>query len=1009
MVSYGRSGGTLPDCTSIENFPIGEKIPLNLMNKDTGYQEGYITSVLDISKRTCDNNKYTGALEVSFWETGTYKDLVAVIPVNVGRGWYAATLASGVGETAYLENGGLRSFYMCNVGTDGKINFDINSGSSGDWCKGIFLPTWDEKQTICDTVSIADSNAMVNRAKLCIQQAASQYKQGKRNFVTECGTFSLGKPPAPKVGGQCQEFMESWKCDLMYNVCDPVVCPTSRCNLGGAMTVDNVVQTGVIGGIALCLPNFGIPPVGGKVLVPVCLTGIHAGLENWQSMMKAVQACMEESLKTGKEIGICDELKSIYLCQFFWNQFSPILKLGVPKLTELITGTTKAGAEYLNVNQAFDNAVSSAKYITDYYGVNMWNAIKARTTSSVGTDICQAFVSLTYPNQINLFDEMTTPESPPQIHAFFSETSLQTITTPPISQYKINWHIYAGKDQSVYYVVTLRQPPSKSYYVIPESQLVASGFIEKGDYVDTTRDMQVAAGYKEVCIQLSGPGIGVKDYCGFGSVGTAFAINYLKENYLKDQVSTEVNSEKECISGSGSLSPLLLTPNIQSGVQEALSPQIYNRGIVRVCSSGNPGAGVEETRWSRVGTCSGKVYCWLDTKSVENSIKNLGLLNMSLSEAEKLSNYYLGKEGNWNDATCAIKFMDAQTTEFKNKINLNTQTDADITYASLASIEDQLKTMITKCINDRWKARAQMEIGLLHNAIVDNMIESVNNNRAIHVGTGGTSIIITPSTTPSSSKNCIAAWRDESGSIISSAVIGHTVKLVLTGTCKGTLYNFEIVEKGGVSFLDSGIKSITTIDFKNNRAETSYIFNKEGNYYFYVTSILPDFISKEVTSDNLQVTLPGGAGAKLELPVFFDYSSAVLTDVMKNNIRTNLKSRLDSEAISSFATIYIEGYASLEGEEQFNKALSADRAIAVKNFINQEFGTRLSSKYIVVTLSTDKDGPTGEFGVVSDADISKFAAALRQNNYKINVVIQNSEMKAINDKLAKNRRAVIRV
>ena len=44
-------------------------------------------------------------------------------------------------------------------------------------------------------------------------------------------------------------------CHLMFNVCDPVICPSSRCDFGGTYPVADVVQTGIVGSALLCLPN----------------------------------------------------------------------------------------------------------------------------------------------------------------------------------------------------------------------------------------------------------------------------------------------------------------------------------------------------------------------------------------------------------------------------------------------------------------------------------------------------------------------------------------------------------------------------------------------------------------------------------------------------------------------------------------------------------------------------------------------------------------------------------
>src|SRR4030042_2083461 len=101
-------------------------------------------------------------------------------------------------------------------------------------------------------MSLTESNRLVSRAQDAIAQAAKQ--AGKSTIVingqTYRGGISLGGEE-----GSCSDFMSPEDCRILFNVCDPVMCPASRCDLGGKFRVDNVVQTGIIGSLTLCLPN----------------------------------------------------------------------------------------------------------------------------------------------------------------------------------------------------------------------------------------------------------------------------------------------------------------------------------------------------------------------------------------------------------------------------------------------------------------------------------------------------------------------------------------------------------------------------------------------------------------------------------------------------------------------------------------------------------------------------------------------------------------------------------
>ncbi|GAG52342.1 unnamed protein product, partial [marine sediment metagenome] len=201
-------------------------------------------------------------------------------------------------------------------------------------------------------------------------------------------------------------------------------------------------------------------------------------------------------------------------------------------------------------------------------------------------------------------------------HGWFHETSFTTATVPPISQYKVFYHIYAGKDSGVYYSVYLRSPIGSSFYADVSRVDVASGYIERGGYASETRDMLEVSGYEKMCINVQG-----QEECGFKEVSTSFALDYLQDEYVKDQAErTDIKSEKECISGSASVYGMA-TPNVQAGVESVIEPQIYNQGVVRVCATSNPGEATDKTRWAEVGTCGGNIKCWLDKDSVKGAVE----------------------------------------------------------------------------------------------------------------------------------------------------------------------------------------------------------------------------------------------------------------------------------------------------------------------------------------------------------------------------------------------------
>ncbi|MBI2628846.1 DUF2272 domain-containing protein [Candidatus Pacearchaeota archaeon] len=544
--------------------------------------------------------------EVRYYETEPYKGMPAIVPIDLVNGWYAATrqtLPAFGNIKVYQDSGLVSSFWLCNVGKNGRAEFD--SGFGDDNCQQFNTFTG---QPATQFYGLSDSEAKRKVADSinALQQAASQYKPGVA-FVNILGRrIKVGNPATNNAITQCADFMSPKDCQLLFNVCDPVICPSSRCNLGGKYYVNDVVQSGIAGSLFLCLPNYKE-----GIFIPVCLTGVHAGIDNYVSILKASRDCLQESITTGRYVGICDEITAVYQCEFFWKQVSPILNVFIPKLLEFATGQggIRGGGEYLNVQAAWSNMQNSINFFTNQYGQSAFNAYKLRSTQDVGTQICKSFVSTKYPKK---FQTLIEPDSPPQFSAWFDEIKQSDATIPATSHYKVFYHIFAGKDSGVYYSVYLRDAPGESFFQPTGAVTVATGFVGRGEYTSEARDFTAPSGFKQLCVRVNG-----QEECGFKQVSTSFALDYLRDKYIQNQLTnTQITSERACISGtSGALS--LVNPNIQAGTEELINPQIYNSGIVRVCATNNPGGPTNIKRWLKVGYCDDqKVACWLDQNSI---------------------------------------------------------------------------------------------------------------------------------------------------------------------------------------------------------------------------------------------------------------------------------------------------------------------------------------------------------------------------------------------------------
>ncbi|MCK5624492.1 hypothetical protein KAI04_01490 [Candidatus Pacearchaeota archaeon] len=566
-------------------------------------------------------NTYKNA-EVSYYETEPYKGYPAIVPFDIDEGWYVSVsqdLPVFGGIATYSKSGRVESYYLCNVGRNGREE----NRRGDDICRSVISLQGDVSNQFPGISDKGKVSSLMRAASDAVMEAQNAYKAGARFVTINRKRIKVGNPAVDVPGIKCQDFMSPKDCNTLFNVCDPVICPSSRCDFGGNYPVKDVVQSGIIGSIALCLPN-----AQEGIYVPVCLTGVQAGLDGLLSIFSSYQDCLQTSLETGQTVGVCDEIQSVYLCEYFYRQALPIAKFGIPKLTEIIIsggkGGSRGGGEYLGVADAWQRAESSVNYFAQYYAQNSYQAFKARSVEEAGQEIaCDNFISLKYPDGSGLLDAITTPDSPVQFYGRFNEIPFTTVTNPPQSQYKVSYHIYAGKDRGTYYRVYFKGDIGSSYYQDTMFQIdVATGYIPKGEYASETKDFTAPSGYRELCIMVNG-----QEECGFKEVTTNFAVNYIGDSYLTQQASqTDIKTESSCISGTSSLYSLL-NPNIQAGAEDLLNPSIYNEGVIRICATRNPGegtdnyAGLEGSRWVEVGYCGdNNLKCWLDTQSVEKAI-----------------------------------------------------------------------------------------------------------------------------------------------------------------------------------------------------------------------------------------------------------------------------------------------------------------------------------------------------------------------------------------------------
>ncbi len=551
-----------------------------VISTESGIIESKYNFQLPSDKGTSCSNTMTTPY-VKYHEKYNKQSFVAVVPFDRANGWYAY-----VEEDAYSEAGVANAFWICNVGADKMINDGVSSGK--DKCQLFQVSSAGSVADFIPCPSISDSEVKKLYAK-----AEAKIREANRNGngVSLDGGFAHKTTPfADAVTGMdCTDFMSLDDCSLMFNVCDPVICPPSRCNFGGKIQVSDVIASGIIGSLVLCLPNFG-DPAEGKVLIPICLSGVHAGLDAYVSILRSYKDCLEKNIETGEYVGICDEITSIYMCEFFWGQLSPILDTIIVRFVEALYGgfQVRGGAEYLTVQKSFENLDNSINYFTSTYAQGAFRAFTLKNTEEIGSMICKGFIGSSVPTSADLIDSLLEPESPTQFHAYFSEDVFSEATIPSTSHYKVYYHIYAGNDAGTQFKVYLKSPPASSYYANRPTLMVDSGYVDKGTTSTETIDFTAPSGYKELCVNING-----RDECGFGSVSSSFALDYVSQSYINDQADDrQISRTEDCVTTSTSAWGLA-NPNIQAGVEKSLGgDDIATSGIIRICASTNPEQGV---------------------------------------------------------------------------------------------------------------------------------------------------------------------------------------------------------------------------------------------------------------------------------------------------------------------------------------------------------------------------------------------------------------------------------
>src|SRR3989344_1875297 len=412
-------------------------------------------------------------------------------------------------------------------------------------------------------------------------------------------------------------------------------------------------------------------------MIPVCLTGISAGLINIRTILQGYQSCLETSLKEGRNVGLCDYIRSIGMCEILWKEALFIVgaKGGIMDWALSKVSPNSGGEEYTRFRQSFDQASKSFNYFTTEYSQSLLAQYKGKSFQEIGSTVCKLAVNGKIPNLGDVVDQLSQPEDPPQFTAVFDETidvteaGITPYGRPSEAQsyYRGFYHIYAGKGYSgaqlaptgyqnyVQYSVYLKST-TKSLPVLfvtiagagagilntLQSQIVRSSTIKRGEFVQQSINARGESGYDQICVVING-----KTSCGFGKASSAFGMKALQDSIVYDEanrgiVGEAITTSDECRPDYPRTSPSLgsLTMPEQFG--------ILNSGIVRVCNPTPPGP---EDIWRPVGDCGndknnkylGK--CWLNLESIK------------LNDAEKTGKLATGIENKSREFTGVGDFI----------------------------------------------------------------------------------------------------------------------------------------------------------------------------------------------------------------------------------------------------------------------------------------------------------------------------------------------------------------
>ena len=518
-------------------------------------------------------------------------------------------------------DGNKRTYSINNVGADGRIDYNRDYGIKQKDDKMILLPSEFEVGTYVNLKQDLDGYYNDLERKVADKPKNNKIKFAGKEFIVGLASDSFNKFTAEN---SCQFYMSAEECKLMYNVCDPVMCPTGRFDFGGKRKVDNVISTGIIGSFILGMPNWKV--FGGDMVVPpVCVSGVHAGLDNLKTGFLGYQDCLQKAKIDGEYVGVCDEITGIYACEMLWREAialtdlagsaTDLLGIGLQKRLDLSKSGEDNYFEFGSINEMWDDVKSATNQFTSQYAASSFTSFAQRSSEGFGTQICKAAIHGKIPSGGDLLSQLTEPTSPPQFVAWYDKRDHSGVDGG-LSTYNIYYHIYSGRDKKIRYNVYLLSPQGKARGVMDDNAVFSGPrVLEKGEYVDKTVVVVDSSSFDKLCVDIDGA-----VHCGFGKVTSSEGIVALNDLIIEAEVKQNVTNSNECAPEHPSLVPG--TGGIVGSIVAPAASGLVESGVVKICSPTGDPDGVGD-RWKKVGTCGEDEFgfwqgdCYIDVNSLD--------------------------------------------------------------------------------------------------------------------------------------------------------------------------------------------------------------------------------------------------------------------------------------------------------------------------------------------------------------------------------------------------------